>query len=193
MKYKYYFRKPKSEIVKDILKWLMIAGVVCIAATSPYFGINLMKGVKKWLKYRKVYAKKRITNTFKRLQKQGCIKIERKGRQIYIRLTEKGKKMAGWLQIDALKIKRPKKWDKKWRIVIFDISQLKKIYREAFRGKLKELGFYPLQKSVWIFPFDCRDEIELLRDFFGLNHDEMRLIVAQDIGPDDWLKKKFKI
>jgi DNA-binding transcriptional regulator PaaX len=171
----------------------MVAGVICIAATSPYFGINLMKGVKKWLKYRKVYAKKRITNTFKRLQKQGCIKIERRSRQIYIRLTEKGKKMAGWLQVDALKIKRPKKWDKKWRIVIFDISQLKKIYREAFRGKLKELGFYPLQKSVWIFPFDCRDEVELLRDFFGLNHDEMRLIVAQEIGPEDWLKKKFKI
>ena len=193
MKYKYYFRKPRSEIVKDILYWLAVAGAVCIAATSPYFGINLMRGVKRWLKYRKVYAKKRITDTFKRLQRQGCIAIERKGNQIYIRLTEKGKKMAGWLQIDALKIKRPKKWDGKWRIVIFDISQLKKFYREAFRGKLKELGFYPLQKSVWIFPFDCRDEVELLRDFFGLRQKEMRLIVAQDIGSDEWLKQKFKI
>jgi len=193
MKYKYYFRKPKSEIVKDILYWLAVAGAVCIAATSPYFGINLMKGVKKWLKYRKIYHKKRITDTFKRLQKQGCIEIEKKGGQIYIRLTEKGKKMAGWLQIDALKIKKPKKWDGKWRLVIFDISQLKKFYREAFRGKLKELGFYPLQKSVWIFPFDCKDEIELLRDFFGLSQNEMRLITAQDIGPDDWLKNKFKI
>ena len=193
MKYKYYFRKPKSEIVKDILYWLAVGGAVCIAATSPYFGINLMRGVKRWLKYRKTYAKKRITDTFKRLERQGCIKIERRGYQIYIRLTEKGKKMAGWLQVDALKIKRPKRWDKKWRIVIFDISQLKKFYREAFRGKLKELGFFPLQKSVWIFPFDCRDEIELLREFFGLSQKEMRLIVAQDIGPDDWLKKKFKI
>jgi DNA-binding transcriptional regulator PaaX len=193
MKYKYYFKKPKSEIVKDILNWLMVAGAVCIAATSPYFGINLMRSVKRWLKYRKIYAKKRITDTFKRLQKQGCIEIERKGHQIYIRLTEKGKKMAGWLQIDALKIKKPKKWDGKWRIVIFDISQLKKFYREAFRGKLKELGFYRLQKSVWIIPFDCRDEIELLREFFGLSQKEMRLIIAQDIGPDDWLKKKFKI
>jgi len=193
MKYKYYFRKPKSEIVKDILYWLAVSGAVCIAATSPYFGINLMRGVKRWLKYRKTYAKKRITDTFKRLERQGCIKIERRGYQIYIRLTEKGKKMAGWLQVDALKIKRPKRWDKKWRIVIFDISQLKKFYREAFRGKLKELGFFPLQKSVWIFPFDCRDEIELLRDFFRLSQKEMRLIVAQDIGPDDWLKKKFKI
>ena len=101
--------------------------------------------------------------------------------------------MAGWLQIDALKINRPKKWDGKYRIIIFDIAQLKKFYREALRGKLKELGFYPLQKSVWIHPFDCRDEIEVLREFFGLDQKEMRLIVSEDIGPDGWLKKIFKI
>ena len=192
-KYKYYFKKPRSEIVKDILYWLSVAGMVAIAATSPYFGINLVRGIKKWMKYKDKLKKKRITSTFRRLMKQGAIDIKWQGKQIYISLTEKGKKMAGWLQIDALKIKPPKKWDKKWRIVIFDISQLKRIYREAFRGKLKELGFYPLQKSVWIHPFDCRDEIELLRNFFGLSHKEMRLIVAEDVGPDDWLRAKFKL
>jgi predicted transcriptional regulator len=49
-----------------------------------------------------------LGEVFKRLQKQGCIKIRKKNRQIFIGLTEKGKKMAGWFQIDALKIKRPK-------------------------------------------------------------------------------------
>jgi len=189
MEYKYYFKKPRSEIVKDVLGWLVTAGAICIAATSPYFFVNLLKNFKKWKKYKK----KNLSNTFQRLRKQGCIEINRKGNQIYIKLTEEGKKMAGWLQIDALNIKRPKKWDKKWRIVIFDISELKKFYREAFRGKLKELGFYPLQKSVWVHPFGCRDEIELLRKFFGLNQKELRLIIAQDIGPDDWLREIFKI
>jgi hypothetical protein len=42
-KYKYYFYKPKSEIVKDILNWLMLAGAVYIAASSPYFVRNLLK------------------------------------------------------------------------------------------------------------------------------------------------------
>ena len=96
-------------------------------------------------------------------------------------------------QIDALTIKKPKKWDKKWRIVIFDIAQLKKTYREAFRGKLKELGFYPLQKSVWVYPFDCQAETELLKDFFGLSDQEMRLIVADNISKDDQLRKSFKL
>jgi len=189
MKYKYYFKKPKSEIAKDILKWLLVSGLVIIAASSPYFILNLTRNSNRWKKYKK----RKVADTFRRLKRQGCIKIENKRGQIYISLTEKGRKLAGWLQIDALKIKKPKKWDKKWRIVIFDISQLKKQYREAFRGKLKQLGFYPLQKSVWIYPFDCRDEIELLRDFFGLSQKEVRLIVAENIGPDNFLKKHFKL
>ena len=188
-KCKYYFRKPKSEIVKDIFYWLMMAGAVSVAATSPCFGVNLWRGFKK----KRRYNKKNVYNTFYRLKKQDYLNIEQKGHQVYISLTEEGKKKAGWFQINDLKIKKPKKWDKKWRIVIFDIAQLKKLYREIFRGKLKELGFYPLQKSVWIHPFDCRDEIKLLRDFLGLTEKEMRLIVAQDIGKDSQLKKIFKL
>jgi DNA-binding transcriptional regulator PaaX len=192
MKYKYYFRKPKSEIVKDLLYWLFVAGCVCFAATSPYFFFNLLKAFRKW-KRSKSYNRRKVYDAFYRLRKKGAIKIERKNHQIYISLTEEGKKLAGWLQIDALKIKRPKKWDKKWRIIVFDISELKRLYRDAFRGKLKELGFYPLQKSVWICPFDCRDEIELLREFFGLKEKELRLIIAESIGNDKWLRKIFQI
>ena len=188
-KYKYYFRKPKSEIIKDTLHWLLVAGAVTIAATSPYFGLNLLKNFTR----KKKYKSKQVYDAFYKLRRRGCIKIEKKNHQIYISLTEKGKKKAGWLQIDALRIKRPKRWDRKWRFVIFDISQLKRFYRDAFRGKLKELGFYPLQKSVWIHPFNCRDEIELLRDFFGLTEKEMRLILAEDIGKTDELKKIFKL
>ena len=96
-------------------------------------------------------------------------------------------------QIDDLKIKKPKKWDRKWRVLIFDIAQLKKIYREALRGKLKVLGFYQLQKSVWVHPFDCKAEIKMLKDFFGLSDREIRLIVAENIGEYGEIKKFFKM
>lgn len=78
-------------------------------------------------------------------------------------------------------------------MVIFDISELKKQYREAFRGKLKELGFYPLQKSVWIHPFNCNAEIQLLKDFFGLSDKEMKLVIAEEIGNDKELREYFKL
>ena len=188
-KYKYYFRKPKSEITKDIFKTIITGAFVCIAASSPYFTVNLLKNFSKWKKY----PRKKIYDTFYKLKKKGLIKIEKKNHQIYIFLTKEGKKRAGMFQIDSLKIKKPKKWDKKWRILIFDIAQLKKFYREALRGKLKDLGFYQLQKSVWVHSFDCRSEIDLLKDFFGLSQKEMRLIIAGDIGEDKTIKKFFQL
>lgn len=179
-KYKYYLKQPSSEIVKDIFRWLAISGMIYIAATSPYFILNLVRA----FKYSKKYTKKRVYDTFYRLEREGCIQIKKANKQIYISLTKKGKKKAGWLQIDSLKIKEPRKWDGKWRVVIFDIIELKKTHREAFRGKLKELGFHPIQKSVWIHPFNCKDEIDLLRNFFGLSEKDLRLLIVEDIGKD---------
>ncbi len=188
-KYKYYFRKPKSEIVKDILYWLMIAGAIYIAAGSPRFPARLVKRYQK----QKKYSRKKIYDAFYQLQRRGLIETRMKGNQAYISLTEEGRKKAGYFQINDLKIKKPKDWDKKWRIVIFDISELKKIHRESFRGKLKEMGFCPLQKSVWAHAFDCEAEIELLREFFGLKEQELRLIVAEKIGRETEIRDWFKI
>ena len=188
-KYKYYFTKPRAEIVKDVLQGILIAGAISVAATSPYFGINILK----CLKNKKQYKNKNIYNTFYNLKKQECIKIEKRNHQLYISLSEKGKRMAGRFQIDNLKIKKTKKWDKVWRIVIFDISQLRSLQRNLFRGKLKELGFYLLQKSVWVYPYPCKDEIDLLREFFGLSEKEIRLISSDNIGDNTSLRKHFNL
>jgi len=188
-KYRYYFRKPKSEIAKDILISLIIGGIIAVAATSPYFIINLVKGFKKLEKY----PNKKIYDTFYKLKKQGLVNFYEKNNQIYISLTEKGRKKAGWMQIDALKIEKPKRWDGKWRILLFDIAEMKRAYREALRGKLKELNFQLFQKSAWINPYDCTKEINLLKSFFGLSDKEIKLIVSGNIGDDKKFRKFFKL
>ena len=188
-KYRYYFRKPKSEIAKDILGSLIIGGMIAVAATSPFFIINLIKcfkGLKK-------YPNKKVYDNFYKLKKQGLVDFYEKNNQIYISLTEKGKKKAGWMQIDALKIKKTKKWDGKWRILLFDIVETKKFHREALRGKLIELGFRLLQKSAWVIPYECKDEIGLLKSFFGLSDKEVKLVVAQSIEGEKELKERFKL
>jgi len=106
-KYKYYFRKPKSVIAVDIVKWLAVAGAVSVAATSPYFAINILKGFNKGKKY----EKEKICGAFYRLKKQGCINIQQKNHQIHISLTAEGKKKAGRFQIDSLEIKKQKTSD----------------------------------------------------------------------------------
>ena len=189
-KYKYYFRKPKSEITKDILSWLFIAGTaIVIAGISPSFITNTL------LKYRKLrkYPKKRVASTFSYLRKRGLLNMEQKDRQVYISLTDEGRRKAGMFQINSLGIRRPNKWDGKWRFLFFDITEKRRPYREALRGMLKQLHFYPFQKSVWVHAFDCRAEVELLRDFFDLSEDELRFITAQDIGNVNKLKRFFHL
>ncbi|MBI2097366.1 MAG: CRISPR-associated endonuclease Cas2 [Candidatus Vogelbacteria bacterium] len=93
---------------------------------------------------------------------------ERDDGTVDIVLTEEGKKRALSFQIDKIEIKRPAKWNGKWSLVTYDIPEKKKPAREALREKLKELGFYEWQKSVFIYPFPCRDEIDFLIEFFEI-------------------------
>ncbi|MBI4049474.1 MAG: hypothetical protein HY395_01495 [Candidatus Doudnabacteria bacterium] len=41
-------------------------------------------------------------------------------------------------------------------------------HADFFREKLKSLGFYPLQRTVWIHPFDPRDQVEFVAAFYSL-------------------------
>lgn len=187
--YSYYFRKPRSEIVKDIFSVLLMGGAIAFAATSPYFAQNAMRAYKKWQKY----PKKKIASTFDRLRRQGVISIDEHNKQIYISLTAEGRKKAGMFQINALKIKKPNIWDRKWRLLTFDISEKKKIIREALRGKLKELGFRCFQKSIWIYPYNCFAEIDLLKRFFGLSNKEMQCITVEHIEDSKSWETIFKL
>ncbi|MBI2633440.1 MAG: CRISPR-associated endonuclease Cas2 [Parcubacteria group bacterium] len=185
----YYFKKSKKSIAKDMLLFLVsVVNLYCALGSRRYvtnFFRDLISGER--------YSPKQITDNFCYLRRRGLVKVEKRNNQIYISLTQKGKDAAGKLQIDYLEIKKSKKWDKKWRIVIFDIPQSKRIYREALRGKLKQLGFYRLQQSIWIHPFDCRAEIEILKDFFGFTDDEIRYITAVDIGNNKMVRDIFGV
>lgn len=85
---------------------------------------------------------------------------------ISLTLTEKGKIVTKTFYPDNLKINTPNTWDRRWRIVIYDIPHKKKMARDALRGKLQELGFKEWQKSVFIHPYPCRDEIDFIIEFF---------------------------
>ena len=109
---------------------------------------------------------------------------------VRIILTEQGVKKALRYNIDAIFIEEPKKWDGKWRIVVFDIPEKMKKAREALRDKLRKLGFYQLQKSVFVFPFACHDEINFIVEFFELRSN-VRIMTVLDITNEAELKLHF--
>jgi len=96
--------------------------------------------------YERNLEKSTISQTLRRLRDKGFVeKIEDKEvGKIVFKLTDLGR--------EFLLISRDDKeidWDGKWRIVIFDIPESKRLVRDVLRRKLKTWGFVPWQKSVW--------------------------------------------
>ena len=83
-----------------------------------------------------------------------------------------------------------RRWDGKWRILSFDISEKNRNNRNLLRGTLSKVGFVRLHHSAWVYPHNCEDFIQLLKlDFkFGRN---VLYIVAEEIENDYWLRKHF--
>jgi len=79
-----------------------------------------------------------------------------------------------------MEIKKPEKWDKKWRIILFDIPDKKRKERNALRHHLKKIGFYKYQESVFVHPFDCKDEMDYLIEFYNLRK-FVRFVVADQL------------
>ena len=66
-------------------------------------------------------------------------------------------------------------WDGIWRIVAYDIPDDIKKERDYFRKKLKSLGFKELQKSMFVVPYKCREEIAVLSQSLGISPYVMHL------------------
>jgi len=108
-----------------------------------------------------------------------------------VQLTNLGKALSLSHQFRNMQLMPKRKWDKKWRFVLFDVPESKKKTRDALRRKLKHLGFLEFQKSVFIYPYPCREEINLVINFFDIA--ELVYYIEAPIIPDVIFRKHFKI
>ena len=129
---------------------------------------------------------------FNRLKTQKIIETAEKNGKTIIYLTEKGKKRLLSYKLDELKIEKPKVWDKKWRIAVFDIPEKKKIAREILRKKFRELGFYRIQDSVWVHPYDVSNLVEFLKNIYEIGPC-VKLIEAESISDDEKIRDEFNL
>lgn len=163
-----------------------------VAATSPYFLHQIARNYFKEKIKRAVYARAR---KLKELEKKKLISFKELGNgKIKIEITHKGKLLVREYQLDDIKITKPKIWDKKWRIIIYDIPHYHKKARDAFRLKLKDLGLYPLQKSVWVSPYDCLPEIEFLCSVFDIDlNNYVYYFKSSEVPKEREVKKWFSL
>ena len=111
---------------------------------------------------------------------------------VELTLTDKGKNKVLVYDPDYLKISVPKKWDKKWRIVVFDIPEKQRGARDSLRSYLKKLDFYELQKSIFVHPYPCDDIFDFLVEFHNIRK-YTRFILADDLDNSLHLKKIFNL
>ena len=93
---------------------------------------------------------------------------ELKDGTVTIVLTKKGEEYALRYKLDEITIFTPSRWDGRWRVVMFDIPEKYRLARDSLRDKLKEIGFCEVQKSVFVHPYPCRDEIDFIVEVFGI-------------------------
>lgn len=132
---------------------------------------NAAKVLKPLLKWRKNWDKidrRRIYDAVARLNNKRLIELVEKGDNIHLKITAAGKNLLKRFDYDDLELLKGKKWDKKWRLVIFDIPEKNKKERNALSNKLEDLGLYHLQESVFIYPYDCQNEIDFVCEFLSI-------------------------
>lgn len=176
---------------KFVLMGLAVGGVAFGGAVLPGV-LKILDEFNKFGKEEKKYNKKEIENAIQNLKRQKLVEIVADfGGKTKIKLTNKGRERLVEFSFDTLEIRKPKRWDEKWRIVIFDIPDRFKLAREALRAKIRELGFRQLQKSVWIHPFECEDEVLFIAEAFGVEK-YVEIITAEKLLHENIIRKNFK-
>ncbi len=171
-------RKLNEESYR-VLRFLLDKGAMSI---QDFIAIKL-KNEMPW-DYRSVFLK--LYN----LKRSGFIQSKGKNNQSFFHLTPKGKlQILKYLRLEKLKIK---KWDGHWRVVIFDLPETIKKWREYLRGELKNLGFYPLQESVYITPYPVTGELDSLLKEWNLRK-YFHYLTVSEIDNETELKKVFGV
>lgn len=129
-----------------------------------------------------------IMSAANRLVKKGLVQFKDK----HYALTDLGEKILREWEMARYQIRRPRKWDGKWRVIIFDIPEKKRMARTRVREILKAAGFQRLQNSVWVYPYDCEDIIGLMKTDLGVGKHILYLIVDQ-LENDRFLRMDFDL
>lgn len=108
---------------------------------------------------------------------------------ITLTLTDKGKMKALTYKFTEMKLSK-KDWDGKWRLVFFDVPEKQRVARDVFRDKIKRLGFYELQHSVFAFPYECENELEYIIETYKITK-WVRFGVLEKIDNDIYLREFF--
>lgn len=180
-------RKKKKDIQNAVLAVVAVTGLLAFAAIAPN-ALRLLE----YLPNEKYNLKYRMKSVAGRLVSKGyVIWVERDGKK-YLRLTDAGKKALALEQAKVALKNQKKKWDGRWRMIVFDVPERRRHIRVRLRDFMRNVGFVRLQDSVWVYPYDCEDYIALLKAELKIGKDVLYAI-ADTIEHDKGIRRHFKL
>lgn len=182
----------RRAILEIIFLAILSGGGSPTRPSAPVF-INAIIQILKEQKKLNVEEKK-VRRVLESLEKREIIMLAGQGDNVFVKSIDNKNPAVIKYSIKALlDFKRKKKeWKGKWYFVFFDVPEVQRNKREYLRKFLVKLGFYPYQKSVYLFPYECEEEISLIKKIVeGAKY--MKYIVAEKIEDEDAAKRFFNI
>lgn len=181
----------KKHITSDVLLGLLETGAVLGVALIAPNALRILKPLiaqkEKWDTY---YPSSIARNTMK-LWRKGLVNVVETPDGYVVTISDSGKTEALRYNLDTMEISKPPSWDGKWRMVFFDLPIGTKT-RDNFRRKLLSLGLFQMQKSVYVYPYPCSNEIRFLREVFAIPHG-VKMAVVEQLENDEDLRRVFKL
>lgn len=164
-----------------------VCGVVVIAAVAP----NIFSAFGRFGRQRRYFRKTDFTKQLYHFRRRGYLAIKRSGPDtMELRLTDAGRSHVIKRALGDLCIEPQERWDGIWRVLLFDIPERKRWARTGMRESLKRMGFYRFQKSAFVFPYPCREEIEFLTRLYDVQS-AVRFIETNAASQDDDMRAFF--
>lgn len=177
-------RARRKNLQQIILTTVAAAGVIGAGMLAP----NILIALDKMGALKTRRQKEYIGSAASKMVGKGLLRFNGK----FYELTDKGKERLAVWEFNNFRFGKPKKWDRKWRVIIFDIPDKKRKIRDQIRYLFKRAGLYLLQESVWVYPYDCEDIIALLKTDFGIGKNLLYLIV-EELENDRHLQNEFDL
>lgn len=176
-----------TELVIAAIELVGTGGLISVDDLAPEVRRLLRAGGRRWNPWK-------VPRAIQRAERRGFITVRDVEKEpASVQLTERGRALLAQRLLEGCAVDRPRRWDGRWRVLVFDVPEKKRRERDVLRAMLRRLGFRYLQRSVWVYPFDCIEIVHLLRAAHRLSHITVRSITALEIEDDRLLRRHFHL
>jgi len=185
-----YKKYSRDKHTKEIITVIAQAGfMITLAVFAPNAAGHILK-LLGWMPDYK--NRKKVGRAVESLKKRGLVNFRTINGKTSIYLTEQGKEYYKKSSIESIQLPKSKIWDHVWTLITFDIPETEGINRRHFYRTLLILGMHNLEKSVFVYPYECRREVEEIAEAFLVSK-YVRYIRAGYIQNDTYARKFFNL